>query len=255
MSHTVAAAKHVAVIMDGNGRWAQARHLPRAEGHRRGVLALHRLTERAAERGVKALTVFAFSSENWRRPKAEVDMLMRLFATGLRKWEPKLIEAGIALRVIGDVNPFPEAVKSAIIDVEASTAVGGRMRLNVAANYGGRWDMLKAVERVLAAGEALTPEAVSANVSTADVGEVDLLIRTGGEQRISNFVLWQAAYAEIYFTPTLWPDYDGRDLDEALAWFEGRERRFGMTGEQIRSGRIWAKGGPPRRRVRGRSSF
>lgn len=224
--------------MDGNGRWAQARHLPRVEGHRRGVQALYRLTERAAERGVKALTVFAFSSENWRRPKAEVDTLMRLFASGLRQWEPKLVEWGIALRVIGDCSAFPGAVRSAIADVQKSTAGGGRMRLNVAANYGGRWDMLHAVERVLAAGEALTQEAVSAHLSTADVGDVDLLIRTGGEQRISNFLLWQAAYAEIFFMPTLWPDFSGRDLDEALDWFEGRERRFGMTSEQLRSGRL-----------------
>ena len=226
---------HLAVIMDGNGRWAKARHLPRAEGHRQGVLALHRLVERAAERGVKVLTVFAFSSENWRRPQTEVSLLMRLFAVSLRDWKSKLQSAGVSLRIVGDIEPFPDDVKRAIAETESATAAGRVMRLNVAANYGGRWDMCQAATQTLAAGLPLTVENISARLATAPDGDVDLLIRTGGEQRISNFLLWQAAYAEIYFSDCLWPDFSAAHLDEALLWYEGRERRFGMTSEQLRS--------------------
>ena len=225
---------HLAVIMDGNGRWAKARHLPRAEGHRQGVQALHRLVERAAERGVKVLTVFAFSSENWRRPAAEVNMLMRLFAVALRDWRTRLIDAGVSLRLVGELEPFPEDVKTAIAQTERATAAGTRMRLNVAANYGGRWDMCRAASALAAEGLPITPEAIAQKLATAPDGDVDLLIRTGGEQRISNFLLWQAAYAEIYFSDCLWPDFSAAHLDEALAWYEGRERRFGMTSEQVR---------------------
>lgn len=229
---------HLAVIMDGNGRWAQARHLPRAEGHRHGVFALKRLVERAAERGVGVLTVFAFSSENWRRPQAEVSMLMRLFAVGLRDWRPLLQEAGVALRVVGELEPFPADVKRAIAETQDATASGTAMRLNIAANYGGRWDMCRAAAATVEAGLPVTPENIAARLATAPDGDVDLLIRTGGEQRISNFLLWQAAYAEIYFSDCLWPDFSAAHLDEALLWYEGRERRFGMTSEQLRAGAI-----------------
>ena len=225
---------HLAVIMDGNGRWAKARHLPRAEGHRQGVQALHRLVERAAERGVKVLTVFAFSSENWRRPAAEVNMLMRLFAVALRDWRTRLIDAGVSLRIVGELEPFPEDVKTAIAQTERATAAGTRMRLNVAANYGGRWDMCRAASALAAEGLPITPEAIAQKLATAPDGDVDLLIRTGGEQRSSNFLLWQAAYAESYVSDCLWPDFSAAHLDEALAWYEGRERRFGMTSEQVR---------------------
>ena len=216
--------RHVAVIMDGNGRWAKTRRLPRAEGHRRGVEALDRVVEAAVRIGVPALTVFAFSSENWRRPEAEVSMLMRLFASGLARWEKPLADAGVRLRVIGEKSAFPEAVS--------------RMHLNIAANYGGRWDVLQAAQAAVAAGEALTPESISGRLSTAADGEVDLLIRTGGERRISNFLLWQAAYAELYFDDALWPDWGEADLLRAISWYVGRERRFGMTSEQVLERRV-----------------
>lgn len=227
------APRHVAIIMDGNGRWAKAQHLPRAVGHKAGVEALNRVVDTAARLGVGHLTVFAFSSENWKRPKAEVDMLMRLFAEGLARWEAPLFEAGIRLRVVGDRTAFPESVREAIVRTEAATAAGTGMTLNIAANYGGRWDMAEAARQCVAAGEDLTPENLARHVALADAGEVDLLIRTGGEQRVSNFLLWQSAYAEIYFTDMLWPDFGSAELAEAFRWFAGRERRFGMTSEQI----------------------
>lgn len=225
--------RHVAVIMDGNGRWAKTRRLPRAEGHRRGVEALDRVVEAAVRIGVPALTVFAFSSENWRRPEAEVSMLMRLFASGLARWEKPLADAGVRLRVIGEKSAFPETVQRAIERTEKATETGSRMHLNIAANYGGRWDVLQAAQAAVAAGEALTPESISGRLSTAADGEVDLLIRTGGERRVSNFLLWQAAYAELYFDDALWPDWGEADFLRAISWYVGRERRFGMTSEQV----------------------
>ena len=208
MSKDISIPKHVAVIMDGNGRWAQSRCLPRVEGHRKGVEALERVVEAAAQRGVKTLTVFAFSSENWRRPAAEVTALMKLFALGLERWRKPLSEAGVRLRVIGDRTGFSSALNETIDAAEAATAAA-------------------------AEGE-LTMEGVEKRLCAAELGEVDLLVRTGGERRISNFLLWQAAYAEFYFTDTLWPDFDGEAFDDALAWYVGRERRFGMTSEQLR---------------------
>ena len=225
--------KHIAIIMDGNGRWAKARRLPRAEGHRQGVYALERIVDAAAKRGVAALTVFAFSSENWRRPAAEVAALMKLFATGLARWEKPLSEAGVRLSVIGDRSAFSPSLNDTITHCERATAAGGRMHLNIAANYGGRWDLLQAAQAAAAAGE-LTMEGVARRLCAVEDGEVDLLVRTGGERRISNFLLWQTAYAELYFTDTLWPDFDAAALDDALDWYVGRERRFGMTSEQVR---------------------
>ena len=233
MSKDISIPKHVAVIMDGNGRWAQSRCLPRVEGHRKGVEALERVVEAAAQRGVKTLTVFAFSSENWRRPAADVTALMKLLALGLERWRKPLAEAGVRLRVIGDRTGFSSALNETIDAAEAATAAGSKMTLVIAANYGGRWDMLQAAQAAAAEGE-LTMEGVGKRLCAAELGEVDLLVRTGGERRISNFLLWQAAYAEFYFTDTLWPDFDGEAFDDALAWYVGRERRFGMTSEQLR---------------------
>ena len=233
MSDTLTPA-HVAIIMDGNGRWAKSRLLPRAEGHRQGVQALNRVTEAAVRRGIARLTVFAFSSENWARPAAEVAMLMQLFGQGLRRWCEPLDEAGVRLRVIGDRSAFTPGLQAAIAECEHATAGGTRMELNIAANYGGRWDVCQAAARAASEGLAVTPETLGRFMSVPDV---DLLIRTGGECRISNFLLWQSAYAEIFFTDRLWPDYSADDLDEALRWYAGRERRFGRTSEQLRAAR------------------
>ena len=224
---------HVAIIMDGNGRWAKKRFLPRAEGHRQGVEALNRVVESAVQLGIKRLTVFAFSSENWARPAPEVAMLMKLFAQALHRWCEPLAKAGVRLRVIGDKTAFSDSVKEAIEASERATANGSNMELVIAANYGGRWDVCQATQQVIDAGLDVTPENLSKYMTVPDV---DLLIRTGGECRISNFLLWQSAYAEIYFTERLWPDFDAKDLEDALEWYVRRERRFGRTSEQLQNG-------------------
>ena len=224
---------HVAIIMDGNGRWAKKRFLPRAEGHRQGVEALNRVVESAVQLGIKRLTVFAFSSENWARPAPEVAMLMKLFAQALHRWCEPLAKAGVRLRVIGDKTAFSDSVKEAIEASERATANGSNMELVIAANYGGRWDVCQATQQVIDAGLEVTPENLSKYMTVPDV---DLLIRTGGECRISNFLLWQSAYAEIYFTERLWPDFDAKDLEDALEWYVRRERRFGRTSEQLQNG-------------------
>ena len=228
--------RHVAVIMDGNGRWAKARFLPRVQGHAMGVKTLKRLVEAAPSRGISVLTVFAFSSENWRRPKEEVSLLMKLFSQSLEAWAGPLKESGVSLRVIGDKNAFSEPLKNAIDMAEKMTAGGRLLKLNIAANYGGRWDMAQAAKKAAESGREISVESIEENLSLADCPDVDLMIRTGGEQRISNFLLWQSAYAEMYFTDTLWPEFSEKDLDEALSWYEGRERRFGMTSEQVQAG-------------------
>ena len=232
MSHPKTPA-HVAIIMDGNGRWAKRRLLPRAEGHRQGVEALNRVVEAAARLGIERLTVFAFSSENWARPAPEVAMLMKLFAQALHRWCEPLAKAGVRLRVIGDKTAFSDSVKEAIEASERATANGANMELVIAANYGGRWDVCQATQQVIDAGLDVTPENLSKYMTVPDV---DLLIRTGGECRISNFLLWQSAYAEIYFTERLWPDFATGDLEDALAWYVRRERRFGRTSEQLQNG-------------------
>ena len=232
MSHPKTPA-HVAIIMDGNGRWAKRRLLPRAEGHRQGVEALNRVVEAAARLGIERLTVFAFSSENWARPAPEVAMLMKLFAQALHRWCEPLAKAGVRLRVIGDKTAFSDSVKEAIEASERATANGANMELVIAANYGGRWDVCQATQQVIDAGLDVTPENLSKYMTVPDV---DLLIRTGGECRISNFLLWQSAYAEIYFTECLWPDFAAGDLEDALAWYVRRERRFGRTSEQLQNG-------------------
>lgn len=225
--------KHVAIIMDGNGRWAKRRLLPRAEGHRQGVEALNRVVEAATRLGIERLTVFAFSSENWARPAPEVAMLMKLFAQALHRWCEPLAKAGVRLRVIGDKTAFSDSVKEAIEASELATVNGANMELVIAANYGGRWDVCQATQQVIDAGLDVTPENLSKYMTVPDV---DLLIRTGGECRISNFLLWQSAYAEIYFTERLWPDFAAGDLEDALAWYVRRERRFGRTSEQLQNG-------------------
>lgn len=227
---------HVAVVMDGNGRWAKARFLPRVEGHRRGMAALKRLTEAARKAGIRHLTVFAFSSENWKRPADEVNALMRFFVDGLTREAEPLSEAGIRLHVVGDIKVFSPELQAAIRTAEQMTEGAQAMTLNICANYGGRWDVVDAVNRLVRDGKPVTVETVTDAVSMQWAGPVDLMIRTGGEQRISNFLLWQLAYAELWFTEVLWPDFSEADFNEALTWFAGRERRFGRTGDQVKNG-------------------
>lgn len=227
---------HVAVVMDGNGRWAKARFLPRVEGHRRGMAALKRLTEAARKAGIRHLTVFAFSSENWKRPADEVNALMRFFVDGLTREAGPLSEAGIRLHVVGDTKVFSPELQAAIRTAEQMTEGAQAMTLNICANYGGRWDVVDAVNRLVRDGKHVTVETVTDAVSMQWAGPVDLMIRTGGEQRISNFLLWQLAYAELWFTEVLWPDFSEADFNEALTWFAGRERRFGRTGDQVKNG-------------------
>ena len=227
---------HVAVVMDGNGRWAKARFLPRVEGHRRGMAALKRLTEAARKAGIRHLTVFAFSSENWKRPADEVNALMRFFVDGLTREAEPLREAGIRLHVVGDTKVFSPELQAAIRTAEQMTEGAQAMTLNICANYGGRWDVVDAVNRLVRDGKPVTVEPVTDAVSMQWAGPVDLMIRTGGEQRISNFLLWQLAYAELWFTEVLWPDFSEADFNEALTWFAGRERRFGRTGDQVKNG-------------------
>jgi undecaprenyl diphosphate synthase len=232
--------RHVAIIMDGNGRWAERRHLPRYAGHRAGVQAVRGVVELCAEQSVEALTLFAFSSENWRRPRQEVGLLMELFLTTLGREVDKLHRREVRLRFIGDRDGFPEKLRARIDAAEALTEGNTRLDLVIAANYGGRWDLAQAarrlaerVERGELRAEEVTQEELARELSLADLPEPDLFIRTGGEQRISNFLLWQLAYTELYFTETLWPDFDKQAFAQALASFASRQRRFGLTGKQV----------------------
>jgi undecaprenyl diphosphate synthase len=235
-----AVPRHVAIIMDGNGRWAKKRFLPRIAGHKRGVETVRGMVRACVERGVEHLTLFAFSSENWRRPPDEVKFLMQLFMQVLGVEVEKLHRNGVRLRVIGDLSRFDPQLQQAVREGEERTAQNTKLALNIAANYGGRWDILQAVNRLTSEkpqlagcyGEAdLTPY-----LSLADAPEPDLFIRTGGEERVSNFLLWQLAYTEFYFTETLWPDFDAAALDAAIASYQKRERRFGRTSEQLLAG-------------------
>ena len=230
--------RHVAIIMDGNGRWATKRMLPRVAGHVKGVEAVRDCVEACVDRGIEYLTLFAFSSENWRRPAEEVALLMELFTGALTKEVAKMHRNGVRLRVIGDLARFDSRIRTLINAAEHLTSGNTRLTLTIAANYGGRWDMLQALTRLLKD----RPHAVSAELTEADLApylsmsyapEPDLFIRTGGEQRVSNFLLWQLAYAELYFTDMLWPDFDAAALDTAFAWYQQRERRFGRTSEQV----------------------
>ena len=229
---------HIAIIMDGNGRWAKRRLMPRVAGHRKGVEALRGVIRACAERGVSHLTVFAFSSENWRRPQEEVTLLMELFMRALENEVAKLHENGIRFRVIGELSGFSERIQALIRDAEALTRDNTRLTFTVAANYGGRWDIVQAVKKLMLSGVpagAVNETTLAEQLSIADMPEPDLFIRTGGEQRISNFLMWQLAYTELYFTDALWPDFDAAALDQAIASYRTRERRFGRTSEQLRS--------------------
>jgi len=226
---------HIAIIMDGNGRWAKARLMPRIEGHRRGMETLRAVITYARELGVRHLSVFAFSSENWNRPAAEVTALMRFFVTGLKREAKPLADAGVCLRIVGDTKAFPEELQEAIAEAEAITKDASAMQLNVCANYSGRWDIAQAAAKASLEAVPVTAEALQSHLSMRESGPVDLMIRTGGESRISNFILWQSAYAELWFTERLWPDFSRADLDSALQWYAGRERRFGRTGDQVKA--------------------
>jgi len=224
--------------MDGNGRWAKRRHLPRVAGHKRGVEAVRGIVQSCAERGVQFLTLFAFSSENWRRPPEEVALLMQLFHGALTSEVAKLHRNGIRLRVVGDLARFDAGLRHLVAQAERTTADNARLTLTIAANYGGRWDILQALSRLLhdhpdAARGGVDEASLAPYLAMSYAPEPDLFIRTGGEQRVSNFLLWQLAYTELYFTNTLWPDFDAAALDAAIAWYAARERRFGRTSEQL----------------------
>ena len=229
--------RHIAVIMDGNGRWAKKRYLPRVAGHKRGVDTLRDLTKNCVERGIEFLTVFAFSSENWRRPPQEVSVLQMLFVWALQHEVEKMHHNNVRLRVIGDLVTFGERIVTLAAAGEALTAKNTGLTLTIAANYGGRWDLLQAVNSLVTGdvpvAAPITEEMLESRLALRHTPEPDLFIRTGGEQRISNFILWQLAYTELYFTDMLWPDFDGRALDEAITWYRLRERRFGQTTEQL----------------------
>ncbi|HEY8249288.1 MAG TPA: polyprenyl diphosphate synthase [Burkholderiales bacterium] len=228
--------RHVAIIMDGNGRWARRRRLPRIAGHRRGAEAVRAALRACADRGVEYLTLFAFSSENWRRPPEEVALLMKLFRNALEREVDELHASGVRLRVVGDTRRFDPKLRKLIERGEELTAQNRRLTLTIAANYGGRWDILQAMGRLLKdkpSLEQIDEELLAPYLAMSYAPEPDLFIRTGGEQRISNFLLWQLAYSELYFTDTLWPDFDAAALDAAIASFRGRERRFGRTSEQL----------------------
>ena len=230
--------RHVAIIMDGNGRWAKQRHLPRIAGHRRGVESVRETVKTCAERGVGFLTLFAFSSENWRRPADEVALLMQLFIAALENEVQKLHRNGIRLKVVGERGRFDRKIQRLIAEGEQLTAANRGLTLTIAANYGGRWDILQALsqlvrERPEAAASGVSEEALAPYLSMSYAPEPDLFIRTGGERRMSNFLLWQMAYTELHFTDTLWPDFGAQALDAAFASYRGRERRFGRTSEQV----------------------
>lgn len=232
--------RHIAIIMDGNGRWAQKRLLPRAMGHQAGVKAVRKIVEHCAKQNIEVLTLFAFSSENWRRPEEEVSLLMSLFLATLQREVNKLHKNNIRLRFIGERTAFSEKLQKIMTDGELLTQNNSSLTVVVAVNYGGRWDMCQAFKIVaekLASGQLnsqdVTEELIDQHLSTSDLPEPDLFIRTGGEQRVSNFLLWQLAYTELYFTSILWPDFDQNSLDDAIMSFKSRQRRFGHTGEQI----------------------
>jgi undecaprenyl diphosphate synthase len=241
MSTTADIPAHVAIVMDGNGRWAEKRNRPRTFGHQAGLKALRQIVEHCGKIGVAELTVFAFSSENWNRPRKEVSRLMELFLRALDRETRQLAEGGVRIRFIGDLTAFQDELRKKIQDAMALTAENTRLTLNVAANFGGRWDIVNAARLCAeeAAAGRIRPDQVdedhfAARLSLSESPDPDLYIRTGGEMRISNFLLWQCAYTEFYFTPTLWPDFDPDALDRAIATYRSRERRYGLTGEQIR---------------------
>lgn len=227
--------QHIAIIMDGNGRWAKARGKPRTSGHKIGVERAREIVEAAGNLGIRSITLFAFSSENWQRPPEEVTFLMELFVVAINREVKKLNQLGIKIKFIGDSSAFNTKLQKSIQDSEQLTQNNQRLYLNVAANYGGHWDIINAANQCFAEQptEKITADALQAKLATAELPPLDLLIRTGGEKRISNFLIWQAAYAELYFCETLWPDFDAKALRLALDDYAQRQRRFGLTGEQI----------------------
>ncbi len=233
---TPAVPRHVAIIMDGNGRWATKRLLPRVAGHVKGVDAVRGIVEACVERGVEYLTLFAFSSENWRRPQEEVSLLMRLFVTALEREVAKMHANNIRLKVVGDLSRFETKLQEMIANAQRKTANNTRLTVTVCANYGGRWDIMQATSKMVAANPGVTEfteDMLAEHLAMAYAPEPDLFIRTGGEERISNFLLWQLAYSELYFTDTFWPDFSSEALDRAIASYQHRERRFGQTGDQV----------------------
>ena len=226
--------QHVAIIMDGNNRWAKARGKSGLAGHKAGGKTVEVVTDAAIEYGVKFLTLFAFSSENWRRPQAEVRGLMELFATTLNNDLPNLIERRVRLKVVGRRDRLSARLVKLIENAEAQTAQGDQITVTLAVDYGGRWDLMQAAQ-VLGPVECSDEESLASHLALAYAGDVDLLIRTGGEYRISNFLLWQSAYAELVFSEDLWPDFDQTSFELCIAEYQRRERRFGMTSEQVQA--------------------
>lgn len=224
---------HIAIVMDGNGRWATNRFLPRVAGHRQGVESLRRCVQACIDRGITVLTVFAFSSENWNRPADEVSGLMGLMASALSSEVAALQRNGVRIHFVGDLRPLSSRLRTGLLDAEQATASNHRLVLNVCFNYGGRWDITQAAAQLVARGEPLTETALTQAMALGHVPDPDLIIRTGGEQRLSNFLLWQAAYAELYFSDKLWPEFDDSELDQALLAYSQRERRFGLTTAQV----------------------
>jgi undecaprenyl diphosphate synthase len=235
--------EHIAIIMDGNGRWARQRGLPRVAGHRKGVETVRAVIQACAKKTVPWLTVFAFSSENWRRPKKEVELLMDLFIQALDKEIQELHRNNIRFQIIGDINPLSQSIKNRVAKSEALTKDNSGLTLSVALNYGGRWDIAEASRKVAAdvlRGKreisTVDEDTLSGYLSTDGMPDPDLFIRTGGEKRISNFLLWQLAYTELYFTDIYWPDFNESEFEQALDWFAQRQRRYGQTGDQVEVG-------------------
>ncbi len=232
--------KHIAIIMDGNGRWAKKRGMPRVAGHRSGVKSLRNIVEYASNKNIQALTVYAFSSENWQRPKQEVTLLMELFLSSLKQEIHNLHQNNIRLRFIGNKTEFPEKLQKYIKDSEELTVNNTGLHFNIAANYGGHWDIKQAVVNLFhkiqsneISIEDISEDSITEFIELSDLPNPDLFIRTGGEKRISNYLLWQIAYTELYFTDCLWPDFDIKEFEQAIEWYQGRERRYGKTSEQV----------------------
>lgn len=235
------ALKHVCIIMDGNGRWAKKRFMPRFAGHKAGLSTLRKIVAACVEEEIEVLTIFAFSSENWRRPEKEVGLLMDLFATALIREVKKLHEHNVQLRIIGDLSAFSDKIRTLIVEAVSLTADNNGLVFNIAANYGGRWDIMQATQQValkVKSGELsvddIDENIIEQNLSLSGLPEPDLFIRTGGEKRVSNFILWQLAYCEFYFTDVLWPDFNKKIFLEAINSFHARQRRFGRTGDQLK---------------------
>ena len=233
MTSSAVVPNHIAIVMDGNGRWATKRVLPRLAGHKQGVSSLKRCVKACAVRGVSVLTVFAFSSENWQRPADEVSGLMDLLVMAIASEVQQLKRDGVRLRFVGDRSGLSEKVVAGLTQAEADTKGNTRLTLNVCFNYGGRWDIVQAAESLRVMGKPVTEESLGAAMAMAHVPDPDLFIRTGGEQRISNFLLWQSAYSEFYFSDSLWPEFDEAALDQAIQAYQRRERRFGKTSGQL----------------------